>query len=514
MSDARPQNSNLDQLDEELVAYLDGELEADATKRLENVLASDERARRRLNQLAVSWDLLDQLPRATVDDNFTRTTVEMLALEAEGAIAQAHAVAPAKKRLRWLAGGIAGLLAASVGFLTYSLLSPNRNDVLVRNLPVIANLDLYRSVDGVSLLEELQKSSLFNDDAAESTGRTQAGSATAVATTASMPSTLLIPDSPTERRKWVASLPPEEKMELNRNLEKFIALEPEEKEPLREIDSYIRANALDADQLLRLMQRYRDWLKTLAPAERKDLSDVAGEKRITEIHRLKDEQAREQTRVAFARLGGGGEIPLPDSDNRNILRWMQKFTEAHKAELPQVAPEDRRTDFQKTSDRPPRRRLPQMMIAWETWWAPSATAKPPVTDADFVELKSSLSPEKQRQLDARSTSSDKIALVKDWIQKAFHDVRRELGLQGGGRWGALPGPEALKRWEKELKRFEDEELTTEEKEQLAKIPAGEQRTNELSMLYRKKHPRPNFAFPPPRPPADPSRNPSPAVNAP
>src|SRR5690349_18118484 len=104
MADAGSQNSNLDQLDEELVAYLDGELEADATKRLENVLATDDRARRRLNQLAVSWDLLEQLPRATVDDNFTRTTVEMLALEAEGAIAQAQAVAPSRKRLRWLAG--------------------------------------------------------------------------------------------------------------------------------------------------------------------------------------------------------------------------------------------------------------------------------------------------------------------------------------------------------------------------------------------------------------------------
>jgi len=80
MSTEQSSNSNLDFLDEELVAYLDGELDSQATKRLEDLLASDEPARKRLSQLANSWELLDQLPRATVDDLFTRTTVKMVAL--------------------------------------------------------------------------------------------------------------------------------------------------------------------------------------------------------------------------------------------------------------------------------------------------------------------------------------------------------------------------------------------------------------------------------------------------
>src|SRR5262245_56721738 len=115
MSDI-PQKLPADQFDEELVAYLDGELDSQAAQRLENLLATDERTRQRLNQMAVSWDLLDQLPRATVDDLFTRTTVEMVAVAAEDEIAQATATAPSQERRRWLVGGVATLLAAAAGF--------------------------------------------------------------------------------------------------------------------------------------------------------------------------------------------------------------------------------------------------------------------------------------------------------------------------------------------------------------------------------------------------------------
>src|SRR3954470_23257179 len=114
MPDQPTNNSNDETLDEELTAYLDGELPPDSAKRVESLLAGDEKARSRLAELAASWDLLDQLPRATVDDLFTRTTVEMVAVAAESEIAAA--TAPAKRRMQWISGGVAAALAALVGF--------------------------------------------------------------------------------------------------------------------------------------------------------------------------------------------------------------------------------------------------------------------------------------------------------------------------------------------------------------------------------------------------------------
>src|SRR3954463_9870047 len=129
MSDANTNNTNADSLDEELVAYLDGELPPKDAQRLENALADNAPARERLSQLASSWDLLDQLPRATVDDLFTRTTVEMVALAAEGEIAAA--TAPAKRRMQWIGGGIAIALATIVGFAAAALALPDYNEALL-----------------------------------------------------------------------------------------------------------------------------------------------------------------------------------------------------------------------------------------------------------------------------------------------------------------------------------------------------------------------------------------------
>ena len=55
-------SSQIESLDEELVAYLDGQLDPESARQVEQRLASEETARRRLQQLAQSWDMLDQLP--------------------------------------------------------------------------------------------------------------------------------------------------------------------------------------------------------------------------------------------------------------------------------------------------------------------------------------------------------------------------------------------------------------------------------------------------------------------
>ena len=220
MSDPLPQKPNSEQLDEELVAYLDGELESQSSQKLENLLATDAHARQRLNQLAVSWDMLDQLPRASVDDLFTRTTVEMVAVAAEEEITRTSSGLPARKRRRWLAGGVATLLAAAVGFMAIGVVMPDQNDPLLRNLPVVVNLDMYRSVGDVELLKKLEASDMFTADVPEPPRRTAAPTGTLLGAPgaggpASTSTTLLVvPKTISERRAWIASAQPRQETRI------------------------------------------------------------------------------------------------------------------------------------------------------------------------------------------------------------------------------------------------------------------------------------------------------------
>ena len=62
MSEASSYNAE-DQTYEQLVAYLDGELDAESSLQVERRLAEDAEFRRELRQLQRAWDMLDELPK-------------------------------------------------------------------------------------------------------------------------------------------------------------------------------------------------------------------------------------------------------------------------------------------------------------------------------------------------------------------------------------------------------------------------------------------------------------------
>jgi anti-sigma factor RsiW len=153
-----------ERLDEELVAYLDGELDGEAARRMEHRLASEEAVRRRLQQLAQSWDLLDQLPRTTVDDAFTRSTVEIVALAAEEELGHKAGLEPRRRRVRWGWTAVATLAACLIGFFVAAHLRPDPNERLLRDLKVIQNQELYKETDNIEFLRALDKEGLFPEE--------------------------------------------------------------------------------------------------------------------------------------------------------------------------------------------------------------------------------------------------------------------------------------------------------------------------------------------------------------
>ena len=164
-----------ERLEEDLVAYLDGEMDLPGSREIENRLAREPEVRRQLQRLQQSWDLLDRLPRSHVDDTFVRTTVEMLAVRAEEELAEEQKREPIRR-----AGIVALVLGAAAaaavgGFALARWQWPNPNEQLARDLPVLQHLDELRQADSVEFLRQMHEAGLFTSGevSTESTSEAQ-----------------------------------------------------------------------------------------------------------------------------------------------------------------------------------------------------------------------------------------------------------------------------------------------------------------------------------------------------
>lgn len=165
MNDTHTPDAERRALDEKLVSYLDGELDSTESSQVEHALAHDARVRRELKQLERCWELLDELPREEVDEDFTRTTVEMIAVQAEQELAEEQAELPSRRRKAWLLAAVSFLMAAMAGFVAVGVFSDRENKKLLRDLPVVENLDQYRQVDDINFLRALQAKNLLPHEA-------------------------------------------------------------------------------------------------------------------------------------------------------------------------------------------------------------------------------------------------------------------------------------------------------------------------------------------------------------
>ena len=153
------------QLREELVSYLDGELDAEQSRQVEQRAAVEPDARRMLEELDRTWHMLDVLDAPVTSEDFTRTTLEMVALAAVEDVRKAKVETPRRRRRArlWAATGLVG--AAAAGFLIVTSLIPDPNAQLLRDLPILENFDQYREIDSIDFLRALNDEKLFTEDA-------------------------------------------------------------------------------------------------------------------------------------------------------------------------------------------------------------------------------------------------------------------------------------------------------------------------------------------------------------
>jgi hypothetical protein len=256
------------------VAYLDGELPPEECRRVEERLASDADYRQQLRDLDQAWEALESLPSTNADDNFARTTIEMVTVAAEREVSDRAAAIAAVNRKRYWGWALAGIATAAVGFAAARMLLPSANRELLNNLPVIYQFDRLSQVEdvGIAFLRGLPSTVSLDQLARDqvAVNRDLADLRSIAAST------------PQSRREWVENLSPEQKNTLAAQFARFEERSPGEQKKLRDLEQAIR-QAPDAEQLQKSLIAYDHWLSRRSSAEQEDLRAMPTDERLREI---------------------------------------------------------------------------------------------------------------------------------------------------------------------------------------------------------------------------------------
>jgi len=149
----------------DLVAYLDGELDEEQARAIATKLTHSVTARREIEALEKTWELLEFLPRAQAPGDFTaRTLTEVHQLHLQGARLDSAVQQAASRLMRVGAWMLGASLAFGLGYAATRWAWPDPTARLSRDLSIAEHLDEYRDVGAMPFLDNIADSLEFGVD--------------------------------------------------------------------------------------------------------------------------------------------------------------------------------------------------------------------------------------------------------------------------------------------------------------------------------------------------------------
>jgi hypothetical protein len=356
-----------DPFEAELVAYLDGELDPAAARKVELRLAADPSARAKAAALKKTFDLLDYLPRPEPSPTFATRTLDKLPALKSGSLpvpvqsgsmpARASAslsvplsngtgaFGPPPPPSRWLKVAMIGLAVVAltgVGYLGAAALRPHlshlfgprdvADDLPLSDHRLIENLPLYAAVDDYEFVQKLPE--FFGDEY----------SVIDLPKPATPP---VEPDKPSRDA-------------FESQVKSFRAMPAARQQAIRELDRQLHSVETEVrERSFRVLEAYavwlyqlpdserkgvfaaptpglrlevvreireRQWLNALPAMQRNQLTGLDSVKKAEKIQLWKDEEARQRNLWVFVRKNAGNKAPWPfDSEERRkpIIEFMR-----------------------------------------------------------------------------------------------------------------------------------------------------------------------------------------------
>jgi hypothetical protein len=298
-----------------LVAYLDGELEDNLTQQIDQVLAKSEVARHEVEALARTWELLDFLPKPAAREDFTERTIATLKVSEVRTRLVDQPWFGYVRRGSVGAVWLAGLAVfAVIGFYVTTRAIPTPQSQLLSDLPVVKDLDIYLEVPDLHFVNELQKAGVFSQVDPE------VGDAPVRKLDVS-PSSIVSHAVLEERADEIAAMPESERQRIRYNWTTFQSLPQDKQAGIRGLHAQIESQP---ESVHALLATYRVWLQTLTPGQREDLRQADSAERLRLVKEFKDKQdASRETRVFELSLDLQRRVFWPHLNSDNLAAVIQ-----------------------------------------------------------------------------------------------------------------------------------------------------------------------------------------------
>lgn len=396
-------SDDAEQLNEQLSAYIDGELSPEETVALEQRLAADEKLRKRLAGLKNNWGLLESLPRENVSSRFTASTVEMVAIRAtaNNSLDTSTAIDWASRNPRWLFILAAALLAGFFGYVVTRVItntSPvnglieNRNALLIKHLNFLEHFPEYQLTDDINFLTNLYQMEYFSS-------LTQVAAYPAIVKQAQ--------DSNEEARTRILGMNSGEKNRVHRNYLGFLQLpEPEQKRLLILHDTLLAAP--NTEVLSKVLITYSRWYQQLDPLEQVEITLRTQNEKIEYIQELI------LSRTGEAKFITGNDLII-------INRWLEDVALRNEKTILRAVDTNRADAISRLNNRDKSRQLVKLLVRLLN--RNPKLLMNPNERKQYQLMKSSLSEAFQQNLDRQPNFERKINLLIEATRRAYRDNR-------------------------------------------------------------------------------------------
>lgn len=306
---------------DELVAYLDGEVSTEEREQIEQRLTDDDAYRSQLVELERSWRLLDRLPTAEQDRDFTKSTIAMVAADLSNTGTNGKPDGTDGFQIPW-GKLLATAAACALGFLAVVLtvVLPDRGQLTttMEDLAVAQNHDLYGATGSVEFLKLMYEEGLFVDEPSDTSANADWSHSVDAKTI----------------RSGIEKLDDNEKQELAKRRERFNSLSEEMKTRDREMHKQLVADK-DKTTLFRTMQAHRDWLikLSLSSVERGELLNKKPKERVEKIREL--------------RMSGGNDERVATSAEELKKFYLETLTAEQRDELKQLPDTEMKSELRR-----------------------------------------------------------------------------------------------------------------------------------------------------------------------